>query len=40
MMMGITGRPESDDGKTMEPLENHGVQVMSIGFLVEPGRRR
>ena len=35
MMMGITGRPESHDGKTMEPLENYGVQVMSIGFLVE-----
>ena len=34
MMMGIDGRPESDDGKTMEPLENYGVQVMSIGFLV------
>jgi ATP-binding protein involved in chromosome partitioning len=36
MMMGIEGRPESTDGKTMEPLENYGVQVMSIGFLVEP----
>jgi ATP-binding protein involved in chromosome partitioning len=34
MMMGVDGRPESDDGKTMEPLENYGVQVMSIGFLV------
>ncbi len=34
MMMGIEGRPESADGKTMEPLENYGVQVMSIGFLV------
>ncbi|MDE2504908.1 MAG: iron-sulfur cluster carrier protein ApbC, partial [Burkholderiales bacterium] len=34
-MMGITGRPESADGKTMEPLENYGVQVMSIGFLVD-----
>ena len=34
MMMGIQGRPESADGKTMEPMENHGVQVMSIGFLV------
>ena len=33
-MMGIEGRPESEDGKTMEPLENYGVQVMSIGFLV------
>ena len=36
MMMGIEGRPESVDGKTMEPLENHGVQVISIGFLVDP----
>jgi len=35
MMMGIEGRPESADGKTMEPMENYGVQVMSIGFLVE-----
>jgi ATP-binding protein involved in chromosome partitioning len=34
MMMGVEGRPESDDGKTMDPLENYGVQVMSIGFLV------
>jgi ATP-binding protein involved in chromosome partitioning len=34
MMMGIQGRPESEDGKTMEPMENYGVQVMSIGFLV------
>ena len=36
MMMGIEGKPESHDGKTMEPLTNYGVQVMSIGFLVEP----
>ncbi|MBL0420122.1 iron-sulfur cluster carrier protein ApbC [Ramlibacter sp. AW1] len=34
MMMGIEGRPGSPDGKTMDPLENYGVQVMSIGFLV------
>jgi len=34
MMMGLQGRPESQDGKTMEPLMGHGVQVMSIGFLV------
>ena len=34
MMMGIDGRPESLDGANMEPLENYGVQVMSIGFLV------
>ena len=35
MMMGIEGRPVSEDGKTMEPMENHGVQVNSIGFLVD-----
>ena len=35
MMMGIEGRPDSADGKTMEPMENHGVQVMSIGFMIE-----
>ena len=35
LMMGIEGRPESEDGKTMKPLENHGVKVMSIGFLVD-----
>ena len=35
MMMGLTARPESADGKTMEPLANHGLQLMSIGFLVE-----
>jgi ATP-binding protein involved in chromosome partitioning len=35
-MMGLSGRPESEDGKTIEPLENYGVRVMSIGFLVEP----
>jgi ATP-binding protein involved in chromosome partitioning len=36
MMMGIDRRPESDDGQTMEPLENYGIQVMSIGFLINP----
>ena len=35
MMMGVEGRPESADGKTMEPLENYGVQVISIGFLID-----
>jgi ATP-binding protein involved in chromosome partitioning len=35
MMMGIEGRPDSEDGKTMEPMENYGLQVMSIGFLVD-----
>jgi ATP-binding protein involved in chromosome partitioning len=36
MMMGISGRPESRDGKTMDPLENYGVQVSSIGFMIDP----
>jgi ATP-binding protein involved in chromosome partitioning len=36
MMMGITGRPETSDGKTMEPMENHGLQVSSIGFMIDP----
>jgi ATP-binding protein involved in chromosome partitioning len=35
-MLGINARPESLDGKTMEPLENHGVQVSSIGFMIDP----
>jgi len=35
MMLGIEGRPESTDGKTMEPLENYGIQVISIGFLID-----
>jgi ATP-binding protein involved in chromosome partitioning len=36
MMLGISGQPESSDGKTMAPMENHGIQVMSIGFMVGP----
>ena len=36
MMLGIEGKPNSADGKTMEPLENHGVQAMSIGFMIKP----
>jgi ATP-binding protein involved in chromosome partitioning len=34
-MLGIAGRPESRDGKTLEPLEAYGVQAMSIGFLID-----
>lgn len=36
MMMGISGQPKTSDGKTMEPMENHGLQVSSIGFLIKP----
>ena len=36
-MTGLVGRrPESHDGKTMEPLDALGLKVMSIGFLVDP----
>ena len=35
MMLGISGRPESVDGQTMEPMQGHGLQVASIGFLVD-----
>ncbi|HEX2140570.1 MAG TPA: iron-sulfur cluster carrier protein ApbC [Woeseiaceae bacterium] len=36
-MLGLAGeRPTSRDGKTMIPLEAHGLQVMSIGFLIDP----
>ncbi|MEQ8334695.1 iron-sulfur cluster carrier protein ApbC [Nisaea sp.] len=33
-MMGISGRPTTEDGKTLKPLERFGVKCMSIGFLV------
>ncbi|MVW70251.1 iron-sulfur cluster carrier protein ApbC [Bordetella sp. 15P40C-2] len=34
-MLGITGRPVSHDNKTMEPLQGHGLQANSIGFLID-----
>ncbi len=35
-MLGLTGqRPTTRDGKTLDPLEAHGVKAMSIGFLVD-----
>jgi ATP-binding protein involved in chromosome partitioning len=34
-MLGVTGKPESMDGKTMEPLTSYHLQAMSIGFLIE-----
>ncbi len=33
-MMGIAGRPTSPDGKILDPMQNYGVKVMSMGFLV------
>ncbi len=35
MMLGITGRPESIEENTIEPMEGHGLQASSIGFLIE-----
>lgn len=34
-MLGISGRPDSADGKSIEPMRAHGIQAMSIGFLVD-----
>lgn len=34
-MLGISGQPESADGKSLEPMTNYGVQSMSIGYLIE-----
>ena len=34
-MLGLSGKPETTDGKTMEPKINHGIQAMSIGFLID-----
>ena len=35
MMLGLSGRPKSLDGKTMMPLVGHGLQANSIGFLID-----
>ena len=37
-MMGVNKRPASPDGKTIIPLQAHGVTVMSIGFMMEEGK--
>ena len=34
-MLGLSGRPDSPDGKSIEPMQAHGVEAMSIGFLVD-----
>ncbi|VXB65189.1 antiporter inner membrane protein [Burkholderia sp. 8Y] len=35
MMLGISGRPESPDNQSMNPLTGHGIQANSIGFLIQ-----
>ena len=34
-MLGISGQPHSEDGKTIRPLSRFGIKLMSIGFLLE-----
>src|SRR5690554_3052938 len=35
IMLGLSGKPKSLDGKTMQPLVGHGLQANSIGFLID-----
>jgi ATP-binding protein involved in chromosome partitioning len=35
-MLGMAGKPASPDGKTLQPMRQHGIEAMSIGFLVDP----
>lgn len=35
-MLGLSGKPDSPDGKAILPLEAHGIEAMSIGLLVDP----
>ena len=35
LMMGLSGKPDSPDGKTITPPINHGIQMMSIGLLID-----
>ncbi|TYR29441.1 iron-sulfur cluster carrier protein ApbC [Mesorhizobium microcysteis] len=34
-LLGISGRPETVDGKVLRPMQNYGLKVMSMGFLVD-----
>jgi ATP-binding protein involved in chromosome partitioning len=34
-LLGINGRPEQLEGRMLKPMENYGLKVMSMGFLVE-----
>jgi len=38
-MLGVTGRPVSLDGKSIEPLTRFGIKMMSIGFLLEDAKQ-
>jgi ATP-binding protein involved in chromosome partitioning len=34
-MLGISGHPVSPDGQSVEAMEGHGLQAMSIGFMID-----
>jgi len=34
-MLGVKGEPSSSDGKTLDPMQGHGIKCMSMGFLIE-----
>jgi len=34
-MLGVSAKPDSKDGKSLEPLVAHGIQSMSIGYLID-----
>jgi len=34
-MFGLTGRPETDDGKILKPMEKYGLKIMSMGLMVD-----
>lgn len=34
-LLGLTGRPETIEGRTLKPMENYGLKVMSMGFMVD-----
>jgi ATP-binding protein involved in chromosome partitioning len=34
-MLGISGQPKSSDGQSIEPMQGHGLQAMSIGFMIQ-----
>ncbi len=36
LMLGLDAKPESRDGRTMEPLEQYGIQAISIGLMIKP----
>ncbi len=36
-LLGLSGRPQTVDGRTLVPMEAHGLQAMSIGLLIDEG---